>query len=115
MGEVTADLLKKIGMTVDFVATDWGTVGQRRASKSPPGQGGWGMFHTWHSGGRARAGGRPEKEVTAWFSAKDPARVDTTNGRDAAHAQTGLHDQSSLGLRRSSHQKDGKIVTCERW
>jgi ABC-type transport system substrate-binding protein len=60
MGEVTADLLKKIGMTVDFVATDWGTVGQRRASKSPPGQGGWGMFHTWHSGGRARAGGRPD-------------------------------------------------------
>lgn len=50
MGEVTADLLKKLGMTVDFVATDWGTVGQRRASKSPPGQGGWGMFHTWHAG-----------------------------------------------------------------
>ena len=50
MGEVTADLLKKIGMTVDFVATDWGTVGQRRASKNPPGQGGWGMFHTWHAG-----------------------------------------------------------------
>ena len=50
MGEITADLLKKIGMTVDFVATDWGTVGQRRASKNPPGQGGWGMFHTWHSG-----------------------------------------------------------------
>ena len=50
MGEVTADLLKKIGMTVDFVATDWGTVGQRRAQKSPPGQGGWGMFHTWHAG-----------------------------------------------------------------
>ncbi|MBS0241856.1 MAG: ABC transporter substrate-binding protein [Proteobacteria bacterium] len=49
-GEITADLLKKIGMTVDFVATDWGTVGQRRASKSPPGQGGWGMFHTWHAG-----------------------------------------------------------------
>ena len=50
MGEITADLLKKIGMTVDFVATDWGTVGQRRASKNPPGQGGWGMFHTWHAG-----------------------------------------------------------------
>ena len=30
MGEITLDLLKKIGMTVDFVATDWGTVGQRR-------------------------------------------------------------------------------------
>ena len=50
MGEITADLLKKIGMTVDFVATDWGTVGQRRASKNEPGKGGWGMFHTWHAG-----------------------------------------------------------------
>ena len=37
-------------MNVDFVATDWGTVGQRRAMKNPPGQGGWSMFHTWHAG-----------------------------------------------------------------
>ena len=44
MGEITAALLKSIGMTVDFVATDWGTVGQRRASKEPPGKGGWGML-----------------------------------------------------------------------
>src|SRR6266700_1490347 len=49
-GDVTADLLKKLGMNVDFVATDWGTVGSRRAQKTPPGQGGWGMFHTWHAG-----------------------------------------------------------------
>jgi peptide/nickel transport system substrate-binding protein len=49
-GEITADLLKRLGMNVDFVATDWGTVGQRRASKNEPSQGGWSMFHTWHSG-----------------------------------------------------------------
>ncbi len=49
-GDITADLLKKLGMNVDFVATDWGTTGTRRASKSPPGQGGWSMFHTWHAG-----------------------------------------------------------------
>ncbi len=49
-GDVTADLLKQIGMNVDFVATDWGTVGSRRAQKTPPGQGGWSMFHTWHAG-----------------------------------------------------------------
>jgi peptide/nickel transport system substrate-binding protein len=91
MGDVTADLLKKIGMTVDFVATDWGTVGQRRASKNAPGQGGWGMFHTWHAGADCvnpasytalRANGdkawfgwpdnaEVEKEVLAWFDAKD--------------------------------------------
>jgi len=50
MGDVTADLLKRIGFNVDFVATDWGTVGSRRASKAPPSQGGWNMFHTWHAG-----------------------------------------------------------------
>ncbi|MBB5689802.1 ABC transporter substrate-binding protein [Roseomonas alkaliterrae] len=50
MGEVTNALLTSLGMRVDFVATDWGTVGQRRASKAPPGQGGWHIFHTWHAG-----------------------------------------------------------------
>ena len=38
-GDVTADLLKQMGMNVDFVATDWGTVGTRRAQKTPPGAG----------------------------------------------------------------------------
>ncbi|WP_337876999.1 ABC transporter substrate-binding protein [Elioraea sp.] len=50
MGEVTNALLRSLGMNVDFVATDWGTVGQRRALKTPPGQGGWHIFHTWHAG-----------------------------------------------------------------
>ncbi len=50
MGEVTADLLKRLGINVDFVATDWGTVAARRAQKSPPGQGGWQIFHSWHAG-----------------------------------------------------------------
>jgi len=49
-GDVTADLLAKIGMNVDYVATDWGTVGTRRASKAPPDKGGWNIFHTWHAG-----------------------------------------------------------------
>ena len=52
-GDVTADLLRRLGMNVDFVATDWGTVGQRRALRNPPGQGGWSMFHTWHAGADA--------------------------------------------------------------
>lgn len=49
-GDVSADLLKRLGMNVDFVATDWGTVGSRRALKTPPSQGGWNVFHTWHAG-----------------------------------------------------------------
>jgi peptide/nickel transport system substrate-binding protein len=49
-GDVTADMLKKIGMNVDYQALDWGTVGARRAKKDEPGKGGWHIFHTWHAG-----------------------------------------------------------------
>jgi peptide/nickel transport system substrate-binding protein len=43
-GDVTVDLLQRLGMKVDFAAVDLGTVFARRAQKSPPGQGGWQMF-----------------------------------------------------------------------
>jgi peptide/nickel transport system substrate-binding protein len=49
-GDVTADLLKRIGMNVQYQALDWGTVGQRRASKESADKGGWHIFHTWHAG-----------------------------------------------------------------
>ena len=49
-GDVTADLLAKIGMNVDYVATDWGTTGTIRAKKDPVDKGGWNIFHTWHAG-----------------------------------------------------------------
>jgi peptide/nickel transport system substrate-binding protein len=48
--DVTADLLKRIGVNVQYQALDWGTVGQRRAKKDPPSEGGWNIFHTWHAG-----------------------------------------------------------------
>jgi len=47
LGDVTYDMLKKLGMNVEMVATDWGTVTQRRASKEPVEKGGWSMLHTW--------------------------------------------------------------------
>jgi peptide/nickel transport system substrate-binding protein len=88
-GDITADLLKRLGMNVDFVAIDWGTVGARRTVKSPPGQGGWQMFPTWFGGADCvnpvqngvRANGdkawfgwpnvpEVEAQVTAWYEAK---------------------------------------------
>jgi peptide/nickel transport system substrate-binding protein len=116
-GDVTAALLKQIGMNVDFVATDWGTVGSRRAQKTPPGQGGWGMFHTWHAGADCinpaaynaiRANGDKawfgwptsepvEKEVLAWFEAKNLDEEKTAVKRlnkaaldDVVYAPTGF-------------------------
>ncbi|EHM02601.1 Tat pathway signal sequence domain protein [Acetobacteraceae bacterium AT-5844] len=50
LGEVGRDLLTKIGMEVEYVVADWGTVVQRRASKEPPSRGGWNMFHTTWNG-----------------------------------------------------------------
>lgn len=47
---VTEDLLKRLGMNVELVATDWGSVLSRRASRNPADQGGWSIFHTWWVG-----------------------------------------------------------------
>ncbi len=100
-GDVTADLLKRIGFNVDFVATDWGTTGQRRAMKNPVGQGGWSMFHSWHAGadcinpavynairgnGAGAWFGWPdvpavETEVANWFDAPDLATEKAVIGR----------------------------------
>jgi peptide/nickel transport system substrate-binding protein len=46
LGIVTEDLLKRLGMNVDLVTTDWGTVLARRANMEPPDKGGWNVFHT---------------------------------------------------------------------
>jgi len=46
-GDVTYDLLKKIGMNAELVATDWGSVVQRRVSREPVEKGGWSVIHTW--------------------------------------------------------------------
>jgi len=90
-GDVAHQLLKRIGMNVDFVATDWGTTGQRRALKSPPAQGGWNIFFSWHAGAdcinpaaytaiRANGDGAwfgwpnipaVEQQVANWFEAKN--------------------------------------------
>ncbi len=47
LAPVTAQALRKIGMKVDLVAMDWGTVVARRAKMEPPEQGGWHLLHTF--------------------------------------------------------------------
>ena len=51
LGDISFDLLKKLGINVEMVAADWGTVIQRRQSKEPVDKGGWSIFHTWFTGG----------------------------------------------------------------
>jgi peptide/nickel transport system substrate-binding protein len=90
-GDVTVDLLTRLGVKVDYAAIDWGTVVARRVQKTPPGQGGWQMYHTSLAGvdcvdptnkfvradGGLAVSGWPnsppvEAEVAAWFDATTP-------------------------------------------
>jgi peptide/nickel transport system substrate-binding protein len=71
MAQVANDTLKRIGLNVDIVAVEWGTVVQRRASQEPIDKGGWNIFYTYLGGAgnmspasmsAARGNGRQ-----AWF------------------------------------------------
>lgn len=93
LAQVTNDMLRRAGMNVDYVATDWGTVVQRRASREAPERGGWSMFCTFWAGvdmfnpgvhqslrghGQAAWFGWPtipriEELRSAWFDAPDLA------------------------------------------
>jgi peptide/nickel transport system substrate-binding protein len=50
LGLVAADMLEQCGFNVEAQTTDWGTVLQRRTSKAPISQGGWGVFCTSFAG-----------------------------------------------------------------
>jgi peptide/nickel transport system substrate-binding protein len=93
LAEVAADMLKRVGVNVDYQATDWGMVVQRRALTKPPADGGWNMFCTGFSGldfftpashlplranGKGAWFGWPDDPKTeelreAWFNAPDLA------------------------------------------
>jgi peptide/nickel transport system substrate-binding protein len=90
---VTADLLQRIGMTVDLQDMDSAGILSRRLSKAPVSQGGWSIFHTWFDASNLRdpavnptlsANGlkgwfgwptdpQTEALITAWFDAPDEA------------------------------------------
>ena len=93
LAEITADMLRKLDMTVEAPAMDWATLVQRRVKTDPAGQGGWSIFHTSWAGldminpagqiflrgnGKAAAPGWPNSpEIEAlrdeWLAASDLA------------------------------------------
>ncbi|WP_135470048.1 ABC transporter substrate-binding protein [Crenalkalicoccus roseus] len=103
MCEVMGDYLRRLGVNLDYIATDWGTVTQRILNQAPPEQGGWNSMISWTAGsaqvnpaannllrghGRAAIFGWPtapelERLRDAWFEATD----------DAARAEIGRRMQ----------------------
>ncbi len=81
VSEVTADLLRRMGVNLDYVASDWGTMLRRRNSREPVERGGWSLFHTlWNSADilspavntMLRANG-----AAAWFGWPTDPRLET--------------------------------------
>jgi peptide/nickel transport system substrate-binding protein len=50
IGDVAADTMSRLGMNVDYIATDWGTMLQRRNNRGPMDKGGWSCFFTGWEG-----------------------------------------------------------------
>ncbi len=66
LSNVAADMLKRVGMNVDYQATDWGMVVQRRALTKPPAEGGWNLFCTGFSGLDFFTPGEPPAAARQW-------------------------------------------------
>ena len=120
MGEVTTDLLTRLGMRVDHQVMDWGTLLTRRNSQKPPAEGGWNIFHTTavspefmtpathlalRGNGRAAWAGWPTDERIEtlrqeWFAAPDDAAqrevvaaIERTAFADVPYVPLGQYDQ----------------------
>jgi peptide/nickel transport system substrate-binding protein len=98
LAEISADMLKKCGMNVDYRAMDWGTLTQRRASMAPTSQGGWSCFNPAAAGlelfdptthNQMRGNGKD-----AWFGWPTSARLEEL--RDAWFDAPDLSHQQQL-------------------
>ncbi len=69
--QVANDRLKRMGLNIDVVAVEWGTVVQRRASREPIDKGGWNIFYTYLGGaGNLSPAGMSAQRgngTSAWF------------------------------------------------
>jgi peptide/nickel transport system substrate-binding protein len=99
LSTVVFDMLKRVGMNVDYQATDWATVVLRRASTKPPAEGGWNLFVTGIAGldlvspashNPLRGNGKG-----AWFGWPDDPKIEEL--REAWFNASNLAAQKEIG------------------
>ena len=101
MSDVAADALKRAGMNVDYVATDWGTVVTRRASREAVDKGGWSAFCTaWAGADQINPAGHISLRANgdkAWFGWPDDPKLEALRtqwfGAGDVPAQAAICDQ----------------------
>ena len=103
-GDVTYDLLRKIGMNAELVATDWGTVVQRRISREPVEKGGWSIIHTWRP---STIGYTPVEHSqirglgsTAWFGWYKDEEMEALTRRFVEATDTAERDETVLKIQK---------------
>ncbi len=98
LSDVSADLFHKLGINVDYQATDWGTVVQRRAKRDPIDKGGWNAFCTGFNSSDLLnpAGHLPLRGngAKAWFGWPDDPKLEEL--RDAWFAAPDLPAQQKI-------------------
>ena len=98
LADVGADMLRRIGMNVDYQAMDWGTLLTRRAKKDLVANGGWSLFFTFSAGadmstpaGQLMMRGTGDK---AWFGWPNDFKLEEL--RDAWFEAPNLATQQSI-------------------
>jgi len=82
-GQVTFDLLRRLGFNVELQEMDWGSLISRSVSREPPERGGWSLYHTWWGGAgiaapvtNALIRGLGDRGWTGWYGS---ARMEELN------------------------------------
>jgi peptide/nickel transport system substrate-binding protein len=96
-GDVTADLLHRMGINVDLQSIDWGTVQQRLRNKGPVANGGWNIMHSWWSGAaiaqpvsNALIRGQGPNGFPGWYQSQ---RMENLNSAWLLAEQSGQQDK----------------------
>jgi peptide/nickel transport system substrate-binding protein len=99
MADVCHDVYRRIGLNVDYVSADWGTVVQRRASREPLDKGGWSTFCTaWNGADMLNPAGHQSirgNGAQAWFGWPEAPRLEAL--RDAWFEAPTAAAQQAIG------------------
>ena len=117
---VAADLMKQMGLKVNYASMDWGTLIQRRTKKEASSQGGWDMFITTWAGLSTASPGNSQpmrsNGTAGWFGwATSPRmealRLEWFDAPDLAAQQRIARDMQLLALEEVPFLPTGMFFT----
>ena len=124
LAEVQRDLFEKLGVNLDYVVSDWGTLVQRRARREPPAQGGWSMFHTtWNGLEGINPGVMPflrGNGTQGWFGwpevpALEAARLAWFDAPDLAAQQAAARGIQRVVMEEAPYMPTGQYFSSTAW